>query len=237
MRFLLLVLSALGVNAQFDFGGGGGSGCDGSGSFQQQIKKDTRTLVGDVPKGLKGLKITLTSSADIDIQLTSGSTEVINWEGSIIKEEEQVTKTWSGDSITYSGYNGDGTDGGLGHEFVTFNDEISNDYEMYAYAYGSGFAIVTYSWTGKDGCTASGPNPSGSGSFTQNIAQGDVVVVGDLPIGLTDVYIRLESAADIDIQLYDGPTAVVKFKGGLISGTLFFEILCICKYVSDLLVF
>ena len=59
MRFLPLVLSALGVNAQFDFGGGGGSGCDGSGSFQQQIKKDTRTLVGDVPKGLKGLKITL----------------------------------------------------------------------------------------------------------------------------------------------------------------------------------
>jgi hypothetical protein len=219
---LLLIISTLGVNGQFDFGGGSGS-CDGSGSFQQQIQQRTRLIVGDVPVGLEGLEIKLTSSADVDIQLTSGSIEVINWQGSVINEAEEVTKTWSSDSITYSGYNGDGT--GLGNEFVRFNDQVSNDYKMYAYGYDAGFATVDYSWTGKAGCTAGGPDPSGSGSFSQSIGQGAVVVVGELPAGLTDVYVRLDSTADIDIQLYDGDTAVVNFDGGFISGTSFLSIL------------
>jgi hypothetical protein len=231
---LLLILSSLGgVNGQFDFGGGGGS-CDGSGSFQQQIQQATRLLVGDVPVGLEGLEIKLTSSADVDIQLASGTTEVINWEGSIITEATQVTKTWSGDSITYSGYYGDGT--GVGNEFVTFNDQVSNDYQMYAYGYGAGFATVDYSWTGKAGCTPGGLDPSGSGSFSQTIAQGAVVVVGELPAGLTDVYVRLDSAADIDIQLYDGDTAVVNWQGGLISGTSFCRNSVRLLLQSDLLV-
>jgi hypothetical protein len=84
---------------------------------------------------------------------------------------------------------------------------------------------VNYSWTGKAGCTASGPKPTGSGNFNQNIELGDVVDVGYLPMGLTDVYIRLESAADIDILLYDGTTAVVNSNGGLISGTHFVDTL------------
>jgi hypothetical protein len=165
--FLLLIISTLGVNGQFDFGGGGGSR-DGNGSFQQKIQQGTRLLVGDVPAGLEGLEIKLASSADVDIQLTSGSIEVINWQGSVISEAGEVTKTWSGDSIAYSGYNGDGT--GRGNEFVRFNDQVSNDYKMYAYGNDAGFATVDYSWMEKAGCTASGPDPSGSGSFSQSIS-------------------------------------------------------------------
>ena len=51
-----------------------------------------------------------------------------------------------------------------------FNDQVSNDYKMYAYGNDAGFATVDYSWMEKAGCTASGPDPSGSGSFSQSIS-------------------------------------------------------------------
>lgn len=71
------------AHGQFDFGGGGGS-CDGSGTFQQQVSAGTRLEVGEIPVGLEGLEIALTSPEDVDIQLISGSTEVINWQGGIL---------------------------------------------------------------------------------------------------------------------------------------------------------
>jgi hypothetical protein len=80
-------------------------------------------------------------------------------------------------------------------------------------------------WTGQAGCTSGGPDPSGNGSSSQNIEEDAVVVVGDLPAVLTDVYIRLDSATDNDIQLYDGITAVINWNGGLINGTSFFRTL------------
>ena len=184
------------------------------------LAQGVRLVVGDIPEGLEGLEISLTSPADVDIQLTSGGTEVINWQGGVLSGAGEETCSFSGDSITYSGYNGDGT--GLGNEFVRFNDATSNAYTMYAYGYASGFATVEYSWTGQVGCTPGGPDPSGSGSFQQAISQGSVVTVGDLPAGLTDVYVRLDSTADIDIQLYDGSTAVVNWQGGIIAGTCWY---------------
>jgi hypothetical protein len=190
--------------------------------------------VGDIPSGLIGLMISMKSDKDLDIQVTSSDvidinsedeewpTEVINWTGEIITEGTEVTKTWNGDSITYSGYTG--MAGSPGNEFVVFNDETSNSYRMYAYGYEAGFATVEYSWTGQVGCDpgnagSSGPDPYGKGAFQQTIAQGAVVMVGELPAGLRDVYVRLDSPADIDIQLYDGETAVVNWQGGQIAGT------------------
>lgn len=216
IALLCLVLIAS-TNAQFDFGNGGA--CSGSGEFRQQIARDARLVVGDIPSGLEGLEIAMvTTGDDVDIQLTSGETEVINWEGDIINEGSVVTKTWSNDAITYSGYGGDGIN--AGNEFVMFKDETSNAYRMWAYGYQPGEAVVTYSWTGQTGCTGEGggPDPFGKGNFRQVIENGAVVVVGDLPAGLTDVYVRLDSEADIDIQLYDGDVAVVDWVGGLING-------------------
>ena len=187
-------------------------------------------LVGSIPVGLSGLEIQMTAgNTDIDLQLTSSSssslpavsTEVVNYKGSIIFESSQVTKTWNGDSITYSGYNGDGT--GLGNEFVRFNDDNNhNAYQIFAYGYTPGVAAVTYAWTGQANCTDDGQGLdfSGSGVFSQEIEVGTVITVGELPAGLTDVYIRLDSASDIDIQVYDGNVAIVKRDGGLVSGML-----------------
>lgn len=253
----LLLLSPLtAVNAQFDFGGGSGgsttgtpvSSCSGSGTFQQPVAKEARLIVGDIPSGLEGLVIFMTSdnNKDIDIQLTSDdvtittsddeilATEVINWGGEIITEGIETTKTWNGDSITYSGYNG--VADRKGDEFVVFNAMAGvgtlNSYRMYAYGYEAGMATVNYTWTGRLGCDpdaagttdiggGNAPDPFGSGAFQQNIAEGAVIEVGELPAGLRDVYVRLDSLSDIDIQLYDGDIAVVNWQGGHIAGTFF----------------
>jgi endonuclease I len=116
---------------------------------------------------------------------------------------------YRGDSIQYSGYNG--VDGRPGNEFIEFGDATDRAYEMYAFGYAAGDATVSYSWTGRSDCTSA---TSGSGSFQQDISQGNAVTVGILPAGLTDVFIRLESTKDVDVQLYDGLVPVVDWKNG-----------------------
>jgi hypothetical protein len=207
--------------------------CEGgsSGTFEQQIQAGARLLVGDIPPGLIGLEIRLRCSSDVDIQLDSGSVEVVNWAGSIITESSEVTKTWSNNSITYSGYNGDGT--GLGNEFLRFNDITRNSFQMYAYGYVAGFATVDYSWTGHADCTGEGDTPSGTGSFIQRITEGSVTTIAELPGGVTDVYIRLDSTVDVDIQLSDGAIAVINRDGGFINGTCHegMRLPAVCKFV------
>jgi len=50
----------------FDFGG-----CQGSGTFEQQIHKyqnyEDAAIVGEIPEGIKGLKVSLISNKDVDI--------------------------------------------------------------------------------------------------------------------------------------------------------------------------
>jgi len=218
-------LFATGISSQFDFGGGGDDAlleCSGSGSFQQQIDQGNAVVVGKIPSGLIDLEISMKSNQDVDIQLTSGAKNVINWEDGVLSSDIEETKVWNGDTITYSGYNGDEIN--LGNEYVFFRDDTQNAYTMYAFGYQSGYANVTYSWTGRKGCTPSGvPDGSGSGSFSQSILLDDVVTVGDLPAGLTDIYVRLESAVDIDIQLYDEEVdmAIIKWQTGLMKGSNF----------------
>lgn len=203
----LLIPSAL---AQFDFG----ESCSGSGSFEQPIAQGDTVLVGEVPSGLVGLEIQLRSSQDVDIVMNSGSTKIIDWQSGLISSAMLETSEWQSDSITYSGYNGDGS--GLGNEFVRFNDETNNPYTIFAFGYDSGFATVTYNWSGKSNCED--VPASGDGFFTQSISEGDVVVVGDLPQGIKDIYVRLDSSSDIDVQLYDSNVAVVDWQSGLIRG-------------------
>jgi len=262
-RLLLLVLLfstplLQGVSGQFDFGGndnGNNSNheqdlvvCYGNGTFQQQIDQGKSVVVGEIPLGLINLQIYLKSDQDVDIQLRSGETHIIDWQNGILSNDSKETKVWRGDVITYSGYNGvDGID--LGNEYVLFEDDdkhgIQNSYTMYAYGYRSGYATITYSWTDRKGCTSTDENnnnnggeeqgqgeesshdSSGSGSFSQSIPHNDIVLVGDLPAGLTDVYVRLESTVDIDIQLYDEQVdiAIINWEIGIMKRSNFERLL------------
>ena len=217
LRLVFALVTCIITNAQLPFGDQSGSCVDGSsGSFEQQIQEGARLLVGDIPPGLIGLEIRLRCSSDVDIQLDSGSVEVVNWAGSIITESSQVTKIWNNNSITYSGYNGDGT--GLGNEFLRFNDITKDTFQIYAYGYVAGSAIVDYSWSGRADCTGGGDNLSGTATFSQRVTEGTVTTIGVIPGGVTDVYVRLDSSVDVDIQLYDGAIAVINRDGGVVNG-------------------
>lgn len=202
---------------RFDWGEHGEI-CYGSGSFQQQIEKGTKVAVGRILTNLDGVRIELKSDDDVDLQLVdiSSSTNVIAWPNGIISQAYQASTVYQGDQITYSGYAGNGVN--AGDEYIQFDKPTNREYEILAYGYNKGFAMITYSWTGKVGCTNSETSSSGSGFFMQNITRGESAEIGKLPAGLSDVYIRLESPGDIDIQLFDGKTPLIGWDDSSILG-------------------
>jgi hypothetical protein len=216
---LLLAGSALSVSAKFDFNVISNSSCVGGfKSFDLDINEEERAFVGDIPPGLTGLLIQLRSNSDIDLQLSSGSNDIINWKTGIINESHTTSRTWNNDSITYSGYSGDGS--GAGNEYIQFDDSTDSHYNIYAYGYTSGSAIVNFTWNGNDDCIGEVFPPEGKGAFSQSFDAGQVLWLGELPKGLQDIYIRVISESNIDLQLYDGDIAVVDSEAGLLNGKL-----------------
>ena len=88
---------------------------------------------------------------------------------------------------------------------------------MRAYGYKAGDAIVDYSWAAPTGCV-----DAGEGSFQQAIVKDDIVEVGVIPAGKSNIKIQLTADMDIDIQLYDGSTKLVAWSAdgshGMLSG-------------------
>ncbi|MCK5796762.1 MAG: hypothetical protein KAI47_06255 [Deltaproteobacteria bacterium] len=191
-----------------------GSPCRaGSGTFSQPIAKDAVVTVGTIPKGRVGVEIHLTSPEDVDVQLyDADGTAIVQWPNGILSGASQESTTYKGVTITWSGYNGDGTN--LGHETLRITGETPTSFEMRAYGYAAGAAQVDYTWTAKPDC-----EDKGAGSFEQTIEKDAVVTVGTIPKGLKNVRIALTSPVDIDVQLYDAVdgTAVVKWPGGLLD--------------------
>merc|ERR1719267_132065 len=58
-------------------------------------------------------------------------------------------------------------------------------------------ADKTFEWNDKHGCKA------GSGSFTKKLKQDDRVVVGTIPAGVTDAWVKLRTDKDVDTELWD----------------------------------
>ena len=203
--------------AGFEFGE-----CSGSGSFEQQIVHyggdyDNDITVGTIPQGIKNLKVTLQSDRDVDIRIYGNNNEkVVHWPNGILHASGQETKAYKGINVTYSGYNGIG--GSKGHESIEVDGYTPTAMTMKAFGYKAGYAIVHYSWTGKEGCTT---KTSGSGSFTQKINQNTTSLVGTIPMGVKNLRVNLTSDKDLDIQLFseDG-TAIASWKPtGLMSGS------------------
>lgn len=70
-----------------------------------------------------------------------------------------------------------------------------------------------FDWGGSGAC-------DGSGSFEQQISQNGVVLVGEIPVGKEGVEITLESANDVDIQLFDKSSGekLVQWPDGVLNG-------------------
>jgi len=199
----------------FNFGGENG-GCNGGTGdpFKQQIKYYKTVTVGTIDKGLKDIKISLKSDNDVDIQLydKSNGKAIVKWASNpkdygLLHGAIKRSKSYNGVTITYSGYNGDGT--GKGHEYIEILGTSKNDFEMKAFGFKSGYAVVDYSWGGKENCSEnSTPSASGVGEpFEQQIPYNDVVEVdGTIPPGINNLYISLKSKNDVDVQLFDKDT-------------------------------
>jgi hypothetical protein len=184
--------------AQFDWGGCGNGG---SGSFGQSIVQNAIVYVGEIVPGLRDVRIDLRSPSDIDIQLYDKNSgyAIVKWPDGALTGPGQQSIYYAGITITWSGYNGDGT--GLGNEYIRITGTTERSYIMRVYGYQAGSAAVSYSWAG--GGTNTGKCDGGAGSFQQRLNYSAVADIGEIPAGLDDVYIRLASANDLDVQLYD----------------------------------
>jgi len=219
MNKILTLILALNTNmlfANFDFGE-----CSSSATFEQQIihyggDYENAITVGEIPVGVKGLRIELISDKDIDIRLYGENNDkIVHWPQGILNGPTQATKPYKNINVTYSGYSGE--NGQRGHEFIEVDGTVPTTLTMKAFGYKSGYATVNYSWTGKENCT---PPNSGSGNFQHNIKKNDITLVGQIPKNINNVKINLTSEEDIDIQLFgeDG-TAIARWKpAGLMSG-------------------
>jgi hypothetical protein len=123
----------------------------GEGTFNQPIEKDAIVDVGTVPVGKSNLRIELTSDKDVDIQLYDNATEtaIVRWaatstDAGLINGAGKESVEYKGMTITYSGYNGDGTN--YGHEYITVEGAVTTELKMTAFGYAAGDAFVEYAW-------------------------------------------------------------------------------------------
>ncbi len=225
-----LALLSSATFAGFDFCQDSSSTAGGSGSFQQDIIKDEVVDIGEIPRGINNLRITLTSAADLDIQLfdKADSTKIIQWPDGLLNKPRNETKTYADINYEWSGYSGDCPTYSLtskpencsyGNEFIQVHGSTNKILVMKAFGYQAGEAIVEYTWDGgqADGCEVS---ENGQGQFHQTLEEKVLVDIGEIPAGLNNIDIRLSSIKDLDIQLIDKATGkkIVEWPNGLLNG-------------------
>lgn len=195
----------------FDFGGK----CEGgAGSFTQDIKKGVKVDVdGVIPAGKMSVSVRLESVVDVDVQLVdvAEGTEIVAWPNGLLNGGTKESTTFQSLKYTYSGYQGDGT--GLGNEYITVDGTTNRELRMRAFGYKAGNAKIMYSWQAPTGCI-----DQGQGQFTSAILYRATSVVGTIPAGKNQVVIRLSSAKDVDVQLFDTKTGAAIIAWG-VAGT------------------
>lgn len=212
---LATLVAVTSLQADFDFGS-----CSGSGSFEQMVTKHTSRddvmMVGTIPAGIEGLRVSLKSDDDVDVRLYGENDDkVVAWPDGILHRGIEKSTRYKGSEVTYSGY--DGVDGDKGDEFIEIGGTVPVDMTMKVFGYRAGHATVKYSWSGKAGCTT---QESGTGKFAQELKKGVSRLVGNIPANVRNIDINLTSSNDLDIQLFDEKgTAIISWKPqGLMSG-------------------
>jgi hypothetical protein len=178
--------------------------------------------VGEIPPSKNNVEISLDSVEDVDIQLIDKETghEIIAWPNGDLNGASEECTTYEGVQYCYSGYNGDcstssnGTNGcSYGKEWIRVTGATNRQLVMKAFGYAAGEASVDYSWDALPDCV-----DAGSGTFAQNILRNAIIDVGMIPEGKQNIKIELTSPEDVDIQLYDGDDALIKWPDGRING-------------------
>lgn len=205
------IKSSTSTTNSFDWG----DMCDaGNGNFTQAITEKQIVDVGEIPAGKANVRIDLTSPEDVDVQLYDKQTghALVAWPSGDLSGHGVQTTTYEGMNIEYSGYNGVGDQ--LGHEYISISGDITRPLVMKAYGYRAGTATVTYSYEAAANCV-----DAGTGDFEQDVVMNDVIEVGRIKKDKENIRIQLQSATDLDIQLYDGPVALIKWPDGQLNGS------------------
>ena len=187
----------------FDWGADCSSGAD---SFNQYIAHQDIVTVGTIPANKRNVRIELTSSADVDVQLidVQSGTQIIAWPDGLLSGPSAQSVSHAGVTYRYSGYNGDGVN--LGNEFIEIVGDTNRPLIMRAFGYAAGNALVNYAWSASPNC-----EDGGSGQFQQQVAANAILEVGVIPAGKANVFVQLESqnGRDIDVQLYHGSNRII----------------------------
>jgi hypothetical protein len=212
-----------------------GEACEaGSGSFETEVAAQAEVEVGPIPTGKHNVRVSLTSSNDVDIRLSTSSSdyEIIAWPNGDLKNAgandcaaSNASSTSGGCCVQYvgadgnpediqycySGYYGDGTN--YGHEWAEVRGTTNRGLTMSVFGYAAGTATVNYSWEAPPDCV-----DVGQGEFNRTINAQSIVPLGTVPEGKRNVKIELVASGDLDIQLFDGETALVKWPDGELNG-------------------
>ena len=106
--------------------------------FSGTLAKDARDTLVDIPTGATELDITLSATADIDLELYDGDAFVIGWGGEI-DSSGSTTRTYEGDTFAYSGWNG-------GEESINSDGPLGRAYDLKVYGFQAGDYTVTVSY-------------------------------------------------------------------------------------------
>lgn len=134
--------------------------CHGE-SFSRALEKNQNVEVGVIPAGKINVTVTLTADEDLDVQLYDTTVTdrfpdgkaIIGWcdkpktcNFGILNGHSLNSTVYQGVKYTYSGYNGGGTSGTLGNEFIRIEGTTNRPLMMKAFSYAKGEANIEYSY-------------------------------------------------------------------------------------------
>lgn len=198
------------ARANFNWGGD----CEsGSGEFSQWLEQDAIGAVGTIPANKRNVQILLQSADDVDVQLIDEATgtSIVRWPQGLLNGATEDCTRYQEAYYCYSGYRG--ANGRPGDEWIRIDGDTNRPLIVRAFGYRAGMANVTYSFAANATC-----NEKGSGSFSQNLAQGAVAEVGTIDAGTVNVEVQLRASYDLDVQLYHGEVALVQWPNGMLNG-------------------
>lgn len=136
-----------------------GSDSSGSGTFEVEVAKGATVTLGTIPVDRESVEVKLGCPADLDFRLYDGTTKLIHWTQGILTGPTEVSATYQGMKITWSGYEG-------GNELIKIEGKTTSELTVKVYGYEAGTGTVTYSWGGGD----SGGGGTTPETFDQRLA-------------------------------------------------------------------
>ena len=148
VKFTLKAFGYQAGNATVNYSWTDKEGCTpgkGEGNFEQLVKKNAITTVGEIRAGIENLNVELTSDKDVDIQLYGeDGTAIVQWPNGLMNGSNKQEIDYHGMIIKWSGYNG--TNGNRGNEYIKVIPIATEKITMKVFGYQAGTAHVHYTW-------------------------------------------------------------------------------------------